>query len=247
MPGDRSRSAYQGGFSAWSSVSSPAFHDNLLNKNSDLTQIFKPNPAAAAPVFTARRRQVVGRAKPRERTSMSYRRPVAYLSAPLLLIALALSSPSCATKSEPQAEKQPAAPAADTTAAAKPATPAKTVATAKKPAAAATPVAKPRVLPPPPKLTATASRTKAGPAPTASPRAKKAEATEIRAERVMRTVAATSLNIRSRPNANANVVGRLTRGSELPVEIKGEWAKLGEDQYIQARYLAPQGRAVAAK
>jgi uncharacterized protein YgiM (DUF1202 family) len=55
--------------------------------------------------------------------------------------------------------------------------------------------------------------------------------------KVTRYVAVESLNVRSKPQLDAEVVAKLARGSMLPVIIDGAWARLGDAQWIQVRYL----------
>jgi hypothetical protein len=51
------------------------------------------------------------------------------------------------------------------------------------------------------------------------------------------TVRAQAVNVRSEPNMRARVVGRLTRGTKVPAKIEGRWAKIGEYQYVLAKFL----------
>jgi hypothetical protein len=159
---------------------------------------------------------------------MSQRNLVSYLTLPAVFVLASLGY-SCATSSTqesapppPQAAEHPAA----------------------KPVAQAKPAAKPQVLPSPPKLTAIA-------APAESPkRLKRAEKPAAKDDwanaKVTRYVQAQVLNVRAKPNTEAEIVGRLVRGSQLPVEIKGEWAKIGENQFVQVKYLTA-GKVVASK
>lgn len=69
-----------------------------------------------------------------------------------------------------------------------------------------------------------------------------------KADRVERFVAAETLNIRATPSEAAPVVGKLVRGSMMPVEITGAWAKIGEGQWVMTKYLSasrPSARRVA--
>jgi uncharacterized protein YgiM (DUF1202 family) len=56
--------------------------------------------------------------------------------------------------------------------------------------------------------------------------------------KVTRYVAVESLNVRSKPQLDAEVVAKLARGSMLPVVISGAWARIGDSQWIQVRYLS---------
>ena len=73
----------------------------------------------------------------------------------------------------------------------------------------------------------------------------------VHTSRVTRYVTARVLNVRSRPAFGAPVVGKLTRGSMFGVTVTGKWAKLGDQQYVLARYLgrhAPETeRSLAAR
>jgi len=51
-------------------------------------------------------------------------------------------------------------------------------------------------------------------------------------------VMADTLNVRSAPKMNAAVVGKLARGSMFKVTYIGEWAKIGEGQFVMARFLS---------
>lgn len=151
------------------------------------------------------------------------RTTIRVLSVSTILLTVALGY-SCATigDSEKAIEGKPAAPAKQAEASAKPAV-------------------KPQVLPTPPKLTPVVMTTT--PAEPVQKRLKRApkptqqEAQAVQAARVTRSVAAAVLNIRAKPSTDAAVVGKLIKGSQLPVEIKGEWAKIGEDQYVQTKFL----------
>lgn len=46
------------------------------------------------------------------------------------------------------------------------------------------------------------------------------------------------LNVRERPDERAPVVAKLAKGSMVPVEVSGGWAKVGEKQYVMTRFLS---------
>ena len=52
-----------------------------------------------------------------------------------------------------------------------------------------------------------------------------------------RIVAVKILNVRKHPSTHAAVVGKLTQGTVLPVTITGQWARLGNGQYVHAKFL----------
>lgn len=56
-------------------------------------------------------------------------------------------------------------------------------------------------------------------------------------EKATRYVTAEALNVRSAPRSDAQIVGRLVRGSMVTVEFRSNWAKVGEGQYVLGRYL----------
>jgi hypothetical protein len=85
-------------------------------------------------------------------------------------------------------------------------------------------------LPAPPKLK--------GPAKTAAKPGKTAVRIEPSAGKAARLVTVGVLNIRSRPSTTSSVVGKLMKGTVLPVTIKGQWAQLGDNQWVLAKYLA---------
>ena len=152
-----------------------------------------------------------------------------------VLIEVTLLASSCAMKATPDAEKgspKTAVGFAEKSEATPP-TPAKLA-------------AKPQILPAPPKLSM-ARKTEAKANPVEAKESTKEIAKEpqkpkasalAKGDRPTRYVVANVLNVRAKPSANSQVVGRLTRGSLLPVEIKGEWAKIGEAQYVQIKYLS---------
>ncbi len=191
---------------------------------------------------------------------------------PVLLFSGTLVYNSCATHDsaevKPKTEKAaPTKVAASSPGAQSVVDKSATLEPSKKTAAKPLTPAKPRVLPPPPKLNAQTKVT--GKAP-ASPNVKtevkvvkleekkaavgpvavalKTEKVE-KAEKVTRFVAVNVLNVRSKPStSDSAIVGKLVKGSQLPVEIKGEWARVGDAQWVQTKFLSPNpGRAMAAK
>lgn len=158
---------------------------------------------------------------------------VSYLTIPSIILLAALGY-SCATNKGDTVDSQTKAPAPKLAESTSPGV-AKKV-DAKK-------VAKPQVLPPPPKLTATAAPVDR--APPKHTKATKAESKALQEARVTRYVAAQVLNIRAKPSTDAEIVGKLTKGSLLPVEIKGEWAKIGENQFVLSKFLSTQAKSVA--
>lgn len=64
---------------------------------------------------------------------------------------------------------------------------------------------------------------------------------------VTRVVTATKLNVRSGPSRKASVVRQLTRGDEVQAVIKGKFAKIGEGEYVRAKYLAANGKGIKSK
>ncbi|MBM4251624.1 MAG: SH3 domain-containing protein [Deltaproteobacteria bacterium] len=62
--------------------------------------------------------------------------------------------------------------------------------------------------------------------------------------KAVRYVAVGTLNVRSKPSANARVVKKLKAGDEVQAHIKGQWARIGKGQWVKAKYLtkkAPGG------
>lgn len=97
----------------------------------------------------------------------------------------------------------------------------------------------------PPQVTGTDKRPKLPappkmkrPATTAAKQGKTLARIEPSAGKAARLVTAGVLNIRSRPSTTASVVGKLMKGTVLPVTIKGQWAQLGDNQWVLAKYLA---------
>jgi hypothetical protein len=76
------------------------------------------------------------------------------------------------------------------------------------------------------------------PATTASKKGKAVVRIEPSSGKAPRLVTVGVLNIRSRPSTAASVVGKLMKGTVLPVTIKGQWAQLGDNQWVLAKYLA---------
>jgi uncharacterized protein YgiM (DUF1202 family) len=54
----------------------------------------------------------------------------------------------------------------------------------------------------------------------------------------VRYVAVGTLNVRSKPSANARVVKKLKSGDEVQAQIKGQWARIGKGQWVKAKYLS---------
>jgi uncharacterized protein YgiM (DUF1202 family) len=64
---------------------------------------------------------------------------------------------------------------------------------------------------------------------------------------VSRVVTATKLNVRSSPSRKSSVVRQLSKGDEVQAVIQGKFAKIGEGEYVRAKYLAPKGKAAKGK
>jgi hypothetical protein len=107
-------------------------------------------------------------------------------------------------------------------------------------------------------LTAKVVPAKAAPAPSvqskAAPAAKSVEAkpaetkvvavkpteakpAEVKLTRVVRYVGVQNLNVRSRADTHAPIVGRLAQGSMITVSVDGAWAKIGEGQFVAVKHL----------
>lgn len=57
-------------------------------------------------------------------------------------------------------------------------------------------------------------------------------------DEVLYEVTASSLNVRSGPGTNYNVVDSLVRGSEVPIiEFDGKWGRIDEDHWVHTGYL----------
>lgn len=56
--------------------------------------------------------------------------------------------------------------------------------------------------------------------------------------KVQRFVSCDTLNVRTSASYTAPVVAKLTRGTMFAVSIKGEWAKIGDGQYVLAKFLS---------
>ena len=58
----------------------------------------------------------------------------------------------------------------------------------------------------------------------------------------IRTVTATSLNVRSAPTLTASIVGHKARGDRVTVlNTIGNWAMIGDNQWVSATYLQKGG------
>jgi uncharacterized protein YgiM (DUF1202 family) len=55
-----------------------------------------------------------------------------------------------------------------------------------------------------------------------------------------------TLNVRSSPSPVAPVVAKLTRGSMFNVTVQGNWAKIGDGQYVSVKYLSTS-KAISPK
>ncbi len=139
-----------------------------------------------------------------------------------------------AEKAETAVAKAPAAKAQTT----------KTVAA--KPAAATAPAVKAAATPAPTLAGAAA-------APAGKPADKKvvaASASTVKHSRVSRYVGAGNLNVRSRADAHAPIVGRLARGSMVTVSVDGTWAKIGDSQFVAVKHLTksqPSGKRLISR
>jgi hypothetical protein len=68
-----------------------------------------------------------------------------------------------------------------------------------------------------------------------------AEQRRVNASRkVVRYVSVETLNVRMHSSLEAPVVGKLTRGTMYHVNIDGNWAKIGDNQYVMTKFLSPQ-------
>jgi hypothetical protein len=56
-------------------------------------------------------------------------------------------------------------------------------------------------------------------------------------ESEVRFVNVDTLNVRKAPNLKAPIVGTLKKGSAFLVTIKGEWAKIGPQQFVAVEFL----------
>lgn len=75
-----------------------------------------------------------------------------------------------------------------------------------------------------------------------SPRAKSGKG-----KAVTRVVTATKLNVRSGPSRKASVVRQLSKGEEVQAVMQGKFAKIGEGEYVRAKYLSPKGKGSKSK
>lgn len=55
--------------------------------------------------------------------------------------------------------------------------------------------------------------------------------------RVARYVGVENLNVRSRADTHAPIIGRLARGSMVTVSVDGAWAKIGDSQFVAVKHL----------
>ncbi len=118
------------------------------------------------------------------------------------------------------------------------------VATGKTGAAKPAAVAKPAATPAP---AATAATSAAKPA---DKKGAAAPASTAKFTRVSRFVRVENLNVRSRAEAHAPIVGRLARGSMITVSVDGTWAKIGDAQFVAVRHLTksqPLGKRLVSR
>ncbi len=59
-------------------------------------------------------------------------------------------------------------------------------------------------------------------------------------KKVIRYVSVETLNVRMDTSEDAPVVGKLTKGTMYHVSIDGNWAKIGESQYVMTKFLSNQ-------
>lgn len=59
-------------------------------------------------------------------------------------------------------------------------------------------------------------------------------------KKVVRFVNVETLNVRMHASMDAPVVGKLTLGTMYHVKVEGDWAKIGENQYVMTRFLTNQ-------
>jgi hypothetical protein len=62
----------------------------------------------------------------------------------------------------------------------------------------------------------------------------------VEAKKVVRYVSVDSLNVRMDSSEDAPVVGRLMKGTMYHVSIDGNWAKIGDSQFVMTKYLSNQ-------
>jgi hypothetical protein len=75
-----------------------------------------------------------------------------------------------------------------------------------------------------------------------SPRAKSGKG-----KTVTRVVTATKLNVRSGPSRKFAVVRQLAMGDEVQTVMQGKFVKIGEGEYVRAKYLSPKGKVAKSK
>lgn len=66
----------------------------------------------------------------------------------------------------------------------------------------------------------------------------KAPEAPTRSKMTVAAVGYEGVNIRERPDINANVVGTLRNGVPIDVEIDGEWAEVAGVGFVMAKHLA---------
>ena len=60
----------------------------------------------------------------------------------------------------------------------------------------------------------------------------------VKLNRVARYVMVDNLNVRTRAQDNAPIVGRLAKGSMVTVSVEGGWAKIGDQQFVSVKCLS---------
>lgn len=161
------------------------------------------------------------------------------LKARFLVVSVLFLASACVIQS---AAEQPKGEEAVQTAQAAPAPEKGETAVAKAPAQKPAPAAKPAtVAKPQPKVAAAkpAKSGKSAPALASAPAPVSATAS-VKFNRVSRYVTVENLNVRSRAHQNAPIVGRLARGSMITVSVDGDWAKIGDTQFVAVRHLSKQ-------
>ncbi len=108
------------------------------------------------------------------------------------------------------------------------------------------PGAKPAVAQPKPAVVqAKATQPKPQAAAVAAPKAG-----DKKLSRVARYVGVENLNVRSRADAHAPIIGRLARGSMVTVSVDGAWARIGDAQFVAVKHLTktqPQGKRLVSR
>ncbi len=60
----------------------------------------------------------------------------------------------------------------------------------------------------------------------------------VKLNRVARYVMVDNLNVRTRAQDNAPIVGRLAKGSMVTVSVESGWAKIGDQQFVSVKFLS---------